>query len=48
VNLYGSSGLDRKTVELIVTALLALRGWETGVRTHAALAREAGASPEEI
>ena len=48
VNLYGSSGLDKKTVELIVTALLALRGWETGVRTHAALALEAGATPEEI
>lgn len=48
VNLYGSSGLDKKTVELIVTALLALRGWETGVRTHAAYALEAGATPEEV
>jgi AhpD family alkylhydroperoxidase len=47
-SLYATGGLDKKTQELIVTALLALRGWETGVRTHAALALEAGATPREI
>jgi AhpD family alkylhydroperoxidase len=46
--LYAVSGLERKTVELIATALLALRGWETGVRAHARLALDAGATPEEI
>jgi alkylhydroperoxidase/carboxymuconolactone decarboxylase family protein YurZ len=32
----------------MVTALCALRGWESGVRVDTALALEAGASPEEI
>jgi AhpD family alkylhydroperoxidase len=47
-DLYGTSGLDEKTKELIVTALLALRGWETGVRVHTRLALAAGATPAEI
>jgi AhpD family alkylhydroperoxidase len=46
--LYAVTGLEAKTVELIATALLALRGWETGVRAHARLALDSGASPEEI
>ena len=45
---YAVSGLERKTVELIATALLALRGWETGVRAHARLALDAGATADEI
>lgn len=46
--LYATTGLDPKTVELIATALLALRGWETGVRAHAALALRSGATPDEV
>jgi AhpD family alkylhydroperoxidase len=46
--LYRTSTLDEKTKELVVTALLALRGWETGVRVHARQALAAGASPAEI
>ena len=46
--LYAVTGLERKTVELVATALLALRGWETGVRAHTRLALEAGATPDEI
>lgn len=46
--LYKTGGLDEKTTELIVTSLLALRGWETGVRTHAWQALEAGATPQEV
>jgi AhpD family alkylhydroperoxidase len=46
--LYRTSALDEKTKELVVTALLALRGWETGVRVHARQALAAGARPEEI
>ncbi len=45
---YAETGLDRKTVELIGCALLAARGWDTGVRAHAALALEAGATPNEV
>ncbi len=46
--LYAVSGLEPKTVELIATALLALRGWETGVRAHTRLALDSGATPDEI
>ena len=46
--IYAETGLDRKTVELIGCALLAARGWDTGVRAHAALALEAGATPDEV
>jgi AhpD family alkylhydroperoxidase len=46
--LYATSGLEAKTVELIATALLALRGWETGVRAHATLALKSGATPDEV
>lgn len=45
---YAVSGLERKTVELIATAALAVRGWETGVRAHARLALDAGATPDEV
>ena len=46
--LYAVSGLEPKTVELIATAALALRGWETGVRAHARLALQSGATPDEV
>ena len=45
---YATSGLNRRRVELVVTALMALRSWETGVRAHTKLALEAGCSPEDI
>ncbi len=47
-SLYRTAGLDRKTQELAIVALLTLRGWETGIRTHVPLALEAGATPQEI
>jgi AhpD family alkylhydroperoxidase len=47
-SLYSTAGLDKKTQELVVVALLTLRGWETGVRTHVRLALDAGATAQEI
>jgi AhpD family alkylhydroperoxidase len=46
--LYATTGLEPKTVELIVTALLAFKGWETGVKAHTTLALMSGATPDEI
>jgi len=46
--LYESAKLDRKTIELILLALLAGRRWETGVRVHTAAALQHGATPDEI
>ena len=46
--LYETSGLDKRTVELIMVAQMALRGWETGIRAHAKLALDAGCTPAEI
>ena len=46
--LYESVALDRKTIELILLALLAGRRWETGVKVHTAAALEHGATPAEI
>ena len=46
--LYEQAGLDRKTIELILLALLAGRRWETGVKVHTATALEHGATAEEI
>lgn len=48
LRVYEVSGLDAKTSELVVVALLSLRGWETGIRVHAKQAIEAGATPEEV
>jgi len=45
---YEVAGLDTKTTELIVTSLLALRGWETGIRVHALQALDAGATEDEV
>lgn len=46
--LYESAKLDRKTIELILLALLAGRRWETGVKVHTGAALEHGATPDEI
>jgi AhpD family alkylhydroperoxidase len=46
--LYESVQLDRKTIELILLALLAGKRWETGVKVHTAAALQHGATPTEI
>src|SRR6478736_3977259 len=46
--LYRSAGLERRTVELILLALLAGKRWETGVRVHTDQALKHGATPDEI
>lgn len=46
--LYEESKLDRKTIELILCALLAARGWETGIKVHSSQALEAGATVDEV
>jgi alkylhydroperoxidase/carboxymuconolactone decarboxylase family protein YurZ len=46
--LYEAVKLDRKTIELILCALLAARRWETGVQVHSGLALAHGASPAEV
>src|SRR4051812_14833791 len=45
---YDASGLDERTLELILVAILALRGWRTGMRVHAKQALDAGATPDEV
>lgn len=47
-SLYSTSGLDPVTVELVMVAVLALRGWETGVRTHASMALAKGATKQQV
>jgi alkylhydroperoxidase/carboxymuconolactone decarboxylase family protein YurZ len=46
--LYDESGLDRKTIELILCSLLSAWRWETGVKVHVGQALAAGATPAEI
>ncbi len=46
--LYASVKLDRKTIELILLALLAGRMWEVGVKVHTESALSHGATPDEI
>jgi AhpD family alkylhydroperoxidase len=48
LRVYEVSGIDPKTSELIVVALLSLRGWETGIRVHAKQAIDAGATPQQV
>lgn len=45
---YQESQLDRKSIELILCALLAAKRWETGVKVHVGLAMEHGATAGEI
>jgi alkylhydroperoxidase/carboxymuconolactone decarboxylase family protein YurZ len=46
--LYESVALDRKSIELILLALLAGRRWETGVKVHSQAALDHGATPDEV
>lgn len=46
--LYEEAKLDRRSIELILLALLAGRRWETGVRTHTAKAIEHGATADDV
>lgn len=46
--LYESVKLDRKTIELILLALLAGRRWQTGIEVHTGAALSHGATPDEI
>lgn len=46
--LYDSVSLDRKTIELILVALLAGRRWQTGVQVHTQAALDHGATPDDI
>lgn len=46
--LYEEARLDRKTIELILLALLAGKRWQTGVEVHTGAALEHGATPDEI
>lgn len=46
--LYEESQLDRKTIELILCALLSAWRWETGIKVHARQALDAGATPAEV
>jgi alkylhydroperoxidase/carboxymuconolactone decarboxylase family protein YurZ len=46
--LYDSVKLDRKTIELVLLALLAGRRWETGIKVHTGAALAHGATPDEV
>jgi AhpD family alkylhydroperoxidase len=46
--LYHVAGLDKKTTELVLIALLTMERWKTGLQVHADLATRAGCTPEEI
>ena len=46
--LYESAKLDRKTIELILLALLAGRRWETGITVHTQAALDHGATPDGL
>ena len=46
--LYDESGLDRKTIELILCSLLSAWRWETGIKVHVQQALNAGATPDEV
>jgi alkylhydroperoxidase/carboxymuconolactone decarboxylase family protein YurZ len=46
--LYEHSHLDRKTIELILLGMLAVKRWRTGVEVHAQVALDHGATPAEV
>ncbi len=46
--LYRAAGLDKKTTELVLIALLTLERWKTGLQVHTGMALAAGCTPEEI
>jgi AhpD family alkylhydroperoxidase len=46
--LFAATGLDFRVRELILIALVSMRGWEAGVRFHAKKALDAGIDPDEL
>lgn len=46
--LYEEVALERKTIELILLALLAGKRWQTGIEVHTAAALQHGATAEEV
>src|ERR1700733_9597652 len=46
--LYEDISLDARSIQLILCSLLAMRGWTTGLRVHAAEALKVGATPDEV
>jgi len=46
--LYEDIALDDRTIQLILCSLLAMRGWTTGLRVHAAQALSVGATADEV
>jgi len=47
-DLYRVAGLDKKTTELVLIALLTMERWKTGLQVHAKMAIAAGCTPEEV
>lgn len=47
-SMYENAGLDVRVRELILIALLAMKGWEAGVQYHARYALDAGVDPSDI
>jgi alkylhydroperoxidase/carboxymuconolactone decarboxylase family protein YurZ len=46
--LYRVTGLDKKTTELVLIALLTMERWKTGLQVHAKMATAAGCTTEEV
>ena len=46
--LYKEAGLDRKTIELILVALVSAKRWDTAVRVHTQLALDHGATAADV
>ena len=42
------AGLDKKTTELVLIALLTMERWKTGLQVHAKMATVAGCTAEEV
>ena len=42
------AGLDKKTTELVLIALLTMERWKTGLQVHAKMATAAGCTAEEV
>lgn len=45
---FEATGLDFRVRELILIALVSMRGWEAGVRFHAKKALDAGVEPDDL
>lgn len=46
--LFEATGLDFRVRELIMIALVSMRGWEAGVQFHAKKALDAGVEPNDL